>query len=240
MASNIICFLTVKPSELFYDFCKKLKNDKTDIYICIDNNNYCMSNYNSADGIKIIQLDNKICELAGFKSCVLTLRNRACSRDKALYYFCKNNINYNHLWLIEEDVFIPNIYTIENINNKYLTGDLLTRSNDIIYQRQTNWHWGKINNTININPPYSSSMICACRVSKKMMNCINDYATKYGTLFLDEALFNTLAVQSNLNIITPIELSTIEWRKDWKKNDINPYYLYHPIKDIKVQYAYRK
>ena len=32
---NIICFLTVSPSALFYDFCKKLKNNNTDIYICI-------------------------------------------------------------------------------------------------------------------------------------------------------------------------------------------------------------
>ena len=234
-----ICFLTVKPSELFYNFVKQLTIKHT-IYICIDDNNYNIPNYNCNDNVTIIKIDNKICEDAGFKSCVLWLNDRACSRDKALYYFCKNNINYKNIWFIEEDVFIPNINTIENIDNKYIDGDLLTEGNCIIYNKEYGWHWNHINNQIKIVPPYANSMICAIRCSKKLLDCINDYAGKYNNLFLDEALFNTIAIHNNLNIKNISELSSIVWQKIWTKSNIVESNLYHPIKSIETQYAYRK
>ena len=234
---NIICFLTVSPSALFYDFCKKLKNNNTDIYICIDNNEYDIPNYDNE--INIIKLDETICKNSGYYGTVGFLRDRSCSRDKALYYFCKNNIDYDYIWFIEEDVFIPSINTIEDIDNKYPSGDLLVASNNIIYTQRTNWHWKLINTQICIPPPYSSSMICAIRCSKKMLECIDNYVNKYNRLFHNEALFNTLALQNNLNIVTPDELSTIVYRKNWRKQDIKKCNLYHPIKDIEKQYYYR-
>ena len=69
------------------------------MYICIDKNDYVIPNYNNE--INIIQIDNKVCEDAGFKSTVVWLNNKACSRDKALYYFCKHDIEFEYLWLIE-------------------------------------------------------------------------------------------------------------------------------------------
>jgi hypothetical protein len=238
MSVNIICFLTVKPCELFYDFCKKLKSKDTEIYICIDDNDYTIPNYDNE--INIIQIDNQICENSGFKSTVLLFNNKACSRDKALYFFCKNNIDYNHIWFIEEDVFIPSIHTIENINNKYIVGDLLVCSNNIEYTTKTNsWHWNRINKQIKIPPPYASSMICAIRCSKQLLTHINEYVNKYNNLFMDEVLFNTIALQNNLNIVTIEELSTIVYRRVWVKNNIKITHLYHPIKSIKKQYEIR-
>jgi len=118
---NIICFLTVHPSTLFYNFCKRLKNEKYDVYICIDDNNYNIPNCDDGN-INILKLENKLCEDAGFKNTVTYCKNRACSRDKALYYFCKNDIDFQYIWFIEEDVFIPRISTLINIDNKYDTG----------------------------------------------------------------------------------------------------------------------
>lgn len=234
---NIICFLTVRPCSLFYEFCKKLKNECYDIYIVIDDNNHNIPNCDY--DINIIKLDNKLCEENGFKSTVLWFDNKACSRDKALYYFCKNNIDYEYIWFIEQDVFIPSIYTIQNIDNKYTEGDLLVNKHDITNQKCTGWHWPHINKQIKLEPPYSCSMICAIRCSKRMLNCINAYANTYNNLFMDEVLFNTLALQNNLDVIPIIELSTIKYRYNWRKTEINNEYLYHPIKSIKTQYSYR-
>lgn len=237
MVKNILCFLTKRPCILFYDFCKKLKNENYDIYIFIDDNNYDIPNCDNL--INIIKIDNKICEDSGFKSSVYYFDNKSCSRDKSLYYFCKNNIDYEYIWFIEEDVFIPSIKTIENIDNKYTCGDLLVESHKIIYKKDTTWHWNKINNQIRIDPPYASSMICAIRCSKKILQCINDYVIKYNNLFMDEALFNTLALQNNLDVKVIDELSTIIYKYDWQKEDIKKENLYHPIKSISVQYNYR-
>lgn len=236
----IICFLTVKPNKLFYDFCKQLKNKNYDIYICIDDNSYNIPDYDNE--IKIIKLDNELCQKNGFKSCVLKFNNKACSRDKALYYFCKENINYDHIWFIEEDVFIPNKETIINIDKRHknINCDLLCASNHMVYEKQKNWHWKHINNQIKINPPYAKSMICAIRCSKKLLNCINNYAKKHNNLFMDEALFNTLAYHNNLNVITPYELFGIVFRHNWELNKIKKDCLYHPIKNIDIQVEYRK
>jgi hypothetical protein len=82
-------------------------------------------------------------------------------------------------------------------------------------------------------------MISAIRCSRKLLACINDYAEKYNSLFMDEALFTTLAIHNSLNIITPPELSTIEYWRDWQKTDINTDNMYHPMKDINKQYEFR-
>ena len=186
-------------------------------------------------------MDENICKASGFKDTVLWCQGRACSRDKALYYFCRNNIPFKHLWFIEEDVFIPTIHTIENINKKYPFADLLCKSNGIVYERRTDWHWPIVNEKIkNMAPPYSSSLVCAIRVSKKMLNVINFYVKKYKTLFLDEALFPTLAVKARLKIRNPPEFSNIHYNHRWRKHDLNSTNLFHPIKNIYKQYAFRR
>ena len=238
--NNIIkCFLTVTPCEKFYNFIKQLP-DIEYIYICIDNNDYNIPNYDGK--IKIIKIDNKESISNGFHSSVLNYKKKALSRDKALYYFYKNNINYDYIWFIEEDVFIPTIETIKNIDIKYPDNDLLVSANNIIYQKHTNWHWNVVNRQLNgkLSLPYSKAMICAIRCSKKLLECIFNHALKYKTLFMDEAMFNTLALHNNLNVKDIEELKTIVWRKKWTKNEININNLYHPVKSIENQHQLRK
>ena len=238
---NIICLLSVRPSIETYNFFKSIKvNTQYEVYIVIDDNNYNIPNYDGV--VNVIKINNSECELSGFKSTVLWLDNKACSRDKALYYFTNGSIDYKYIWFVEEDVFIPNIHTIENIDKKYeseTTRDLLVRSHTVITEKQKSWHWNHINRQIKINPPYANSMICAIRCSKAMLNCIKEYATVHKNLFMDEALFNTLVIHNKLNILCIEELSSIHHRKNWKKSDIVDTNLYHPIKDIATQISYR-
>ena len=258
---NIICFLTLRPNKLFYDFCKTLIRPNYEVYICIDDNLYDIPSYDNI--IKIIKIDNEECISAGFKSTVLYFQNQACSRDKALYYFCKNDIDYKYIWFIEEDVFLPTSDVINNLDDKYHEADLLCRSHKEIHlDLDKDYHipikktilYGKLTKTqaiLNNNPPfanlisklnyskYTVGMISVIRVSKKLMNIIKDFALEYKTLFIDEAFFSTISYKNNLLVITPIEFNTILFTKIWKKTDINLNNLYHPIKDIKKQYEYR-
>lgn len=238
MTTDIICLLSVRPCIKTYNFFKEIKlKTKYEVYIVIDDNNYDIPGY---DGIvTLIKIDNQESEKNGFKSTVLWLDNKSCSRDKALYYFTKETIDYNYIWFVEEDVFIPTIYTIENIDKKYKSYDLLVTSHIVIDQISSEWHWKHINRQIKLNPPYASSMICAIRCSKAMLNSIKAYAKEHDNLFMDEALFNTLAIHNNLRILCIPELSTIEYKRDWKMSDIVDTNLYHPIKNIDTQYAFR-
>ena len=103
---NIVCLLSVRPCMKTYTFFKdmQLRSDY-DVYIVVDDNTCELP----PSPVNIIKLDSATCEKEGYKSSVLTFDNKACSRDKALYYFNKNQIKYDFIWFIEEDVFIPSI-----------------------------------------------------------------------------------------------------------------------------------
>jgi hypothetical protein len=238
---NIICFLTVAPSKPFYEFAKTLQNDNYDVYICIDRNGYKIPDYDFK--IPIIQIDNKYSEYYGYKNSLMYFKNRACARDKALYYFSMSKTKFKYLWLIEDDVFIPTINIIPDIDLKYTESDLLTSSNNIIHSldEMTDWHWTKIKNDIKLPFPWSCSMICACRISPKLLECVANYAKKYKSLFLDEALFNTLCVHNSLTVVVIEELSKgITWREVWTLDKINEKHLYHPIKNFNDHIFLRK
>ena len=255
-----ICILTSKLSDVLYKFVVNLKNsdrnDLYDYYICVDTvlSNQEILRYNNIDmkkdrnKINIINIEDKIPELYGFKSSVLYFPEKACSRDKGLYYFSMVNNSYNHIWFIEEDVFFYNLDTLIRMDIKYKdTFDLILRDLSIKTDKETlNWYWPKVNGKIDL--PWACGMICIIRISKKLLEKIKEYALKNNTLFLDEALFSTIAFQNNLNIHTPEELKTI-YENNWTKmntndNDINKiinkFDFLHPVKNLDDQIKYRE
>jgi hypothetical protein len=241
---NIICFLTVKPCILTLKFCEQLQNESNyNVRVFVDDNDYRIPDIFNGN-IEIIKINNKTCEDKGYKSTVMWLDNKACSRDKALYYLNINDIEYDNVWLIEEDVFIPNIETISNIDIKYPNGDLLSRHHSIVntYQDTRKYIIPYLKKK-KIKAPYAQSMISAIRCSKKLVKIIGKHAEINNDLFLDEALFNTLALQNNLDVLTIKELNSIKYKKKWTIKDIKQIginNLYHRIKDIQKHYSYRK
>lgn len=251
-----ICILSTKLSDILYNFVSDLKNSDTnnlyDYYICVDktltNNDFEKYNKN---GINIINIEDKVPEYYGFKGSVLYFPKKACSRDKGLYYFSMVNESYNDIWFIEEDVFFYDLSTIIRMDNKYNNSyDLLLR--DITIKKENknlNWHWPTVNGKIDL--PWACGMICIIRLSKTLLGKIKDYAIKNKTLFLDEALFSTIALHNNLMINTPIEFKTI-YENDWTKmnennwdtdklnNKINKDIFLHPVKNLEEQIKYRE
>ena len=227
--------MTVKPTNIFYNFCKKLKSDDYKIFVFVDDDNH---NIHDPD-LEIIKINRNIPEREGFKSSVLYFDEKAVARDKALYYFSEIYKDYDYLWMIEEDVFIPTQETIKNIDLKYPNIDLLCQSDYVTKVVEYDWLWLHLNKQIKISPPYGRSMICAIRCSKELIFKIGEYAKKYKNLFLDEVLFNTICIQNDLKLQAIEELSTIVYRKFWMPNRIKKENLYHPIKDINRQEKFR-
>ena len=242
---NIVCFLVKNnPNQILIDFCKTLINNYK-VYICIDK--LVKSNFQNISNINIIYYEKGICEREGFKGSVFYCIDRACSRDKALYFFCKNNIHFNNIWFIEEDVFLYNVETLLNIDYQYPNVDLISSDNNILSSETSNaWNnWLHVSPLVfkecRLNFPYSRSMICAIRCSKKLINCIKIYNKKFKNLFLDEALFNTLAIHNNLTIVVPIELkNNIVFNRNWKIEEMKKEFIYHPIKSLPKQKYFRE
>lgn len=231
---DIICLVCREPHENWIHFLNNFNLYK--VYIVINNNNFIIpENYEKKYKIKFIKIDDKICYSSGFNNANrcenLPHFPEITSWDKALYYFSSINLNYTNVWFIEDDCFFINENTIKNINNKYPTQDLLTRNNDICYEESPEkWHWKSI--TSLIPSPRASSLIQTCRLSKRLLEKINEYASINKRLILIEAMFNTLALQNHFSIECPFELSKLELINYDKIENVDEIHIYHALKNM--------
>ncbi len=240
----ILCFLTVRPPRLFYDFVCRLASEAYPVFITIDDYSYNIpgveDDKSEKEHVTILKIDRAECEAAGFKGAVITMGGKACSRDKALFFFSRRFIEWEHVWFIEQDVFIPTEETITKIDRENPTGDLLVRQHKIVTEIGDSWWFRYLAGQITFPPLVAISMICAIRVSRALMVAIDRYASEHGTLFLDEALFNTLALQNSLSVATPRALRKIDYKTKWGSSDVDGSTLLHPVKDIQQQHQWRE
>jgi hypothetical protein len=234
---NAIFLITLRPNEIMLSFLNNFT--KYNIYIIIDDNtvNYDYLNLKYKN-IKIIQINNKSCIDSGFMN-VNTLGKdltRGFGWDKALYYYSINK-QFKYVWFIEDDVFFNNEETLLNIDANYLNYDLLCNSS-FDKGKLNEWLWNRIK--INLPYPYYCGMMCACRMSVKMIECLKLYADKNKTLFFLEAAFPTIAKFNNLLCCRPDELITVTYNNPWKINDFNTKNIFHPVKKLEDHINLRK
>ena len=232
-----ICFLSASFSDKLYEFVKELAKDDTereyDFYICIDKG---VEINNNDENISLLFVDGKSAEEKGFKSSVLYFQGRACSRDKALYYFSIEKPDvYDNVWMIEDDVFFYNLETIRRLDRRYPSSDLITKQFDIVRNEHEknkmswdNWHF--LNDKIGF--PWTKGMISVIRVSSLLLATIRDYALKNKTLLFDESMFTTFSLHYNLTVETPDEFQEVFWNDNINWNYLNSTHFLHPVKDI--------
>jgi hypothetical protein len=240
MSKNAIVFLTrALPDINLINFCKELETDILSTYICVDDFNVDTSNIK----VKILQYSDEECKSRGFINSVLPrvikYEWRPSAWDRALYHFCVKDTTFDNVYFVEDDVFISSKEVIYNLDKKYKNIDLLCKSNTN-YDDDKNWfNWRHIDET-QIKKPWYWSMMCAGRLSKKLLELILEYATKHNKLLFHEIFFNTLASHNNLKILNPIEFQNIYAIYEWKSKYIEYGLLYHPIKDQPTHTRYRK
>lgn len=241
-----ISFITLTPNKYLIDFCYDILDKiDTDIYIFIDNNNFVLPDSKNLK-LKFIKINNNDCIINGFQWVTFLMYNpnslQVCSWDKALFYFSNINTDYDFIWGFEDDVFIPSINTLINLYNKYVNenNDLIVAKNEGNFDGNFTWLWRQAYNA-NLPLPWYCSMVPALGLSKRLIQIINNYAKKNGTLVLTEILFNTLAMHNNLNVIIAPELSTIVYKNNWTIEDIknNKNNLFHPIKNFENHQLFR-
>lgn len=237
MAAIAIVFLTVRPSFELFRFARTLASATYSVYVCVDDNSYTLPEYNS-EKIQVLRFEKGPPERNGFKNTVARIKC-ASSRCKALYFFSKLNTLYPYVWMLEEDVFLPSIHTLPNIDSKYPDQDLLS---PIHWLNPTGdvskWQWKRAVGYV--DPPWAASMVCGVRVSRRLLDCIAMYAKQHKTLFFDEVMFNTLALQNDLKVGTPDEMRGIQAKHDWKIEELNLFGLYHPVKNLYTQMYFRR
>ena len=242
-SSNIkkkaIALLCITPNDIHINFFTSSKDfSEYDIYFICDNQDTLRGH---KAGIIFIQISDTECESRGYIDSNFAIGKKISAWDRAIYYFCEINTNYDYVWFIEDDVFIPHSSTLYVIDNKYRTfnNDLLCEGNSENSTGYTNeWHWRYAVGKINI--PWYCSMVCAIRVSNKLLECIRIFVEGKRTLVFIEIMFNTIAMQNGLSVAVIEELSNVVFRKEYMLSDFNKINLYHPVKDISQQEMIRK
>ena len=135
-------------------------------------------------------------------TCFIGVNKQPNAWDKAMYYFCSNN-KYSNCWFLEEDVFIPNIHTIQYLDQKYKKCDILSADNKKFSSSRLNeWHWPRIKShhggTYFFTPPFYNTMACAIRLSQRMLLSVQDFSKQHKTLSFIEYFFNTLAMKKKI------------------------------------------
>lgn len=245
MNNSAICLLCVKPNQIHINFFNTISNYK--LFILCDDNN-CDINYNT--NIEFIKIDDNECFEKGFKNSNCCVVKNPSAWDKVFYYFTKINQNkYDYIWILEDDVFIPNNDTFFNIDNKYGHADLLCKSNYNYIANKDNL-WCSAMNKYEL--PWYSSMVCCCRISNQLFIEIGKYVQDKGELFFIETMINTIANHKNLIIKIIEELQNIfakpiegyryryfyKGQMIWMTKDIpnvKKNYIYHPVKNIELQ-----
>lgn len=231
---NAIVLIMYKPKDNVLDFYNQLK--EYDVYVIIDDEATEYKNTQSPY-LTYIQISSIKCLECGITDiCPIRNSNRITKYisgwDKAVYFSIYDiSDKYEYIWLVEDDVFIPHERTLLNIDKKYPDTDLVSNSPFTTCNDMNKWHWKLFKDKIHYSLPYYNGMMCILRLSRSMLQYLQQYTLEHKTLFYLEALFPTVAMKNNLRIVkSPIELGNIVFRKNWNARSINPNQLYHPVK----------
>lgn len=236
MIKKAICVLCIKPNPIHIDFYSKFAEYGYSVYFVCDDNNTIIEPHSN---ITFIQIPDDMCREKGFIKCTLMIEKTPVAYDKALYYFTQIDDTYDSVWFLEDDVFVPNITTITDIDYKYNENVDLLIENFIHYNTSKSWsNWRFFpENTYS----YSyHAMVCCVRVSKTLLSVIKDYAAKNRTLYFHEIMIPTLAIKNNLVVKKIPELEYITYNETFNVLHIYSDKIYHPMKNLKQHVEYRK
>ena len=233
VAPTVVCFLCVCPTEPVLR-AARMVSEQYKTYILCDNIECKTPDDPNLTFIKISDAESAA---AGWTRSNITIAKPTTAWDKVLYYFCVKDTSPANLWIIEEDVFLPNAQLLADIDAKHPDADLIAKQNVREEDDPAFLWWFDADGYL--EKPLYRSLVCATRLSRRMLDSVRDFVRQHKRLVFIEIIFNTLAVQQGMKMALPDELSTIIWRHQWTEDTIDDKHLFHPIKDVELHDSYR-
>ena len=230
----VIALLCVCPTERVIEFAKNYAITHPTYIICDDPS--CETP--TLSNITFVKLSDDDCKRTGYTGANPAIVKRPSAWDKVILYFCEQNLEPEHVWFIEEDVFVPRASIFKQLDQRYPTTDLVTKQHVKDSEDPGFEFWydgdGKMDR------PFYRSLVCSTRVSRRLFDKVKELRDSKKSLCFIEIIFNTLAVQNNFTIEKPEELQTIIFRHTWTEGTVNENQLFHPVKDTELHDAYRE
>jgi hypothetical protein len=224
-----ICLICNVPQTAWLDFLNKFMFYHIFLIIRDHSKNYQELYGTTYTNIRFIQMNNNEHITNGFIDHDFS-EESFHGWYKALYYFSTINMDYEHVWFVEDDTFFHSEYTLKNLDTRYHQKDLLSKSVIVTENETTDWHWYKIHTQYNF--PLYHTMTNVVRLSKLLLSHIRTYAETNNKLFFIEALIPTVANKHGLLCSYPDELNHIYFKHDFDLSTLNKRELYHPFSDI--------
>jgi hypothetical protein len=250
-AASAVVFLCVRPSPLLQELATPLC-PYHEVYLCPDEP--CAAREATPFAPGLLETQPGESEAAGFLGTVSFLPRRASSRCKALYHLCRGALasrGHAHVWLVEEDAFLPTEATLLNMDLAHPAADLLSPHHHLRFAEhapdvnhwsgERRWnHWERARGHVPF--PWASSLVCAVRASRALLSAIATHAARHGRLFFCEVMFNSLALHAGLVVACPPALARhVTWRQTWDlSRPFHPAHVYHPMKNLSTQLGLRR
>ena len=232
--SNIvICLLCVCPTERVLEFAKNYAVTHPVFVVCDDPN--CTVPESSP--FTFVKLSDDVCRASNYNNSNPAIPKRPSAWDKAIYYFCVQNTTPSYVWFIEEDVFVPRESLFKELDDRYPTTDFIMKQHvkDTDDPSFEFWYDGDGK----MERPFYRSLVCATRVSRRLLDRVVELHDSKKTLVFIEIMFNTLAVKHGLTMEMPNELQNIIFRHSWTEDTVNDNQFFHPVKDTALHDTYR-
>jgi len=233
-AKSTVCLLCVCPDKGVVAFAEKMA-EIYDMYIVCDN---VACEVSETSRIKFLRINDEDARAAGYHSVNASIPKNPSAWDKALYYFCEVDQTPQNVWFVEEDVFIPRPGIFRDLNAKYPDTDFITKQH-VSQDADPEFYWW-YQAEGNMEKPYYRSLVCASRLSRRLLNEVKAFVEEKHRLFYLEVIFSTIVEQKKMSLVMPEELQTIIFRHDWSADMVDEDHLYHPIKDVKLHDSYRE
>lgn len=160
--------------------------------------------------------------------------NQITAWDNATYYAFLSK--RDHVWICEDDVFWNKPSIIKHITEKKSNADLIAYPLLSNYEQNPNWwHWPKAEMITKNKKYWTATYNQLCRLSKRLLNKMNELSKQRNRLFFHEVMFATLCNINNYKI-EYLEDSSIfikfRWKPEWTEKELedHKYVLVHPIK----------
>ena len=250
-----LALLTLRPDDRQVDFYRGLEADGYDLFVFVDDPDF----QPKRDDVRYVLIDDGECANAGYYDfCPMFLKpSRVCTWDKAVYFFARlNPVRYEHVWLIEDDVFVPTLGAISALDRKYPGADIVSADTTLnTTGNPQGWFWWKFIDADLLPLPWAMSLVCAVRLKTTVFDLlpalVDRWKARYGVpdggpldherpLLYLEYVFHTLALHAGLSVVVAEELAGIRYRREWTLEEMAADCLYHPVKELDLQVEYRR
>ena len=189
-AVAVICRLPFQQQIDFYDTLSK----DYDVFFITDSNNFYASKID-AKRVHFFYIPDATCKDACFGGSAIngfTIKKEVTAWDKAFYFFSIQRPEYNAVWFLEDDVFVP----VSDTLSIWIKYDVLSAPIFSIVE-DPHWPLWKLASLKKRRPLCPSrwwrGMVCGVRLSKHFLEEVKRISEKNGVLYFIEIMIPSFA-----------------------------------------------